>query len=430
MTDKIDELRKVASGLRGLATVMELDGRGFTHNAPEVRRAADAMDHLQVQLRLAQEGRLGAAEMRMRIAALEEMNGRLNEVATAGMRERAEAAEARLREAEGKWADVNADHRRSRYLLPHSTGRQMKTLCIYHGKCADGFTAAWAVWKALGETVEFVPGVYGEPPPDCAGRDVLMVDFSYKRAVIEGIAAAARSVLILDHHKTAREDLSGLGYIPRAYDDFTETDDASARIGVVFDMERSGAQITWDFFHRGIKRPNLVEYVGDRDLWRFALPLSREVNAYVFAHEYTFKNWDYLDAATRDHMGIQTVADMGGAIEKKHHKDVAELVSVMRRRMVIGGQSVPVANIPYTLTSDAGHLMAKGEPFAACYWDTPAGRVFSLRSTDDGADVSAVAKAYGGGGHARASGFQKPLGWEGDSQDADDIGQQEPGADR
>lgn len=23
----------------------------------------------------------------------------------------------------------------------------VKPLCIYHGNCADGFTAAWAVWK-------------------------------------------------------------------------------------------------------------------------------------------------------------------------------------------------------------------------------------------------------------------------------------------
>jgi len=29
-----------------------------------------------------------------------------------------------------------------------------KPLCIYHGNCADGFTAAWAVWKRFG----FQPG--------------------------------------------------------------------------------------------------------------------------------------------------------------------------------------------------------------------------------------------------------------------------------
>lgn len=288
----------------------------------------------------------------------------------------------------------------------------MNPLCIYHGNCADGYTAAWAVKKALGDGVDFHPGVYGQTPPNVEGRDVIMVDFSYKRPVLEQMATTARSILILDHHKTAAEDLAGLGYIPARYTDFQETDDPAARVGVVFDMDRSGAQIAWDFFHPGEQRPLLVDYVADRDLWRFKMPKSREVNAYVFAHEYSFDQWDALNVKMNEN--IEVVSAMGWAIEKKHHKDVAELVKVTERTMVIGGFAVPVANIPYTLTSDAGNLMAKGEPFAACYWDTPAGRVFSLRSTDDGVDVSAVAKKYGGGGHRNASGFQKPIGWEGD----------------
>lgn len=98
----------------------------------------------------------------------------------------------------------------------------------------------------------------------------------------------------------------------------------------------------------------------------------------------------------------------GLCIERKHHKDVAELVAVAQRQMVIGHYDVPVASLPYTLASDAGHLMAQGQPFAACYYDKAAGRVFSLRSADDGVDVSEVAKLYGGGVHARAAGFTVP----------------------
>lgn len=84
-----------------------------------------------------------------------------------------------------------------------------KILCIYHGGCDDGFGAAWAVRHALGDTVEFHPGAYGKPPPSCRGRDVLLVDFSYKRPIMADIAGEARSVLVLDHHKTAKEDLYG-----------------------------------------------------------------------------------------------------------------------------------------------------------------------------------------------------------------------------
>jgi hypothetical protein len=100
-----------------------------------------------------------------------------------------------------------------------------------------------------------------------------------------------------------------------------------------------------------------------------------------------------------------TLVAEGEAIERKHFKDIRELLGVTVREMVIGGHRVPVANLPYTMSSDAGHEMAEGHPFAACYWDTPKGRVFSLRSGNDGIDVSEVAKQYGGGGHRNASGF-------------------------
>jgi len=290
----------------------------------------------------------------------------------------------------------------------------MSILCIYHGNCADGFTAAWVVRNVFGDKVEFHAGVHQNRPPDVAGRHVLIVDFSYKRHVLAEMAQSAASIVILDHHKSARNDLIGLDQ-PVAFDRWR--DDKYAVIGALhalFDMDRSGAQIAWDYFHPGDPRPDLVNYVGDRDLWRFEKPMSREVNAYIFAHEYGFDNWDNLHALLSGDKGVRHVGNLGNAIEKKHHKDVAELVGVLQRRVNIGGHDVPVANLPYTLTSDAGHRMAQGEPFAACYWDTPEGRVFSLRSSANGLDVSAIAADYGGGGHDNAAGFRMPIGWEGD----------------
>lgn len=56
-------------------------------------------------------------------------------------------------------------------------GPMKPDICIYHGGCADGFTAAWAVWKRWPD-VEFVAGIHGDPPPDVTGKHVLIVDFS------------------------------------------------------------------------------------------------------------------------------------------------------------------------------------------------------------------------------------------------------------
>jgi hypothetical protein len=304
-----------------------------------------------------------------------------------------------------------------------------KPLCIYHGNCADGFTAAWAVWKALGDNCEYVPGVYGNEPPDVTGRDVILVDFSYKLPVLEAMCKprGAFSMLILDHHKTAEADLKGLGVDMSkwtgvvdwkryqdnlALDDMENANCNGAIVYQVFDMNRSGAGLTWDFFHPKEARPPMVNYVEDRDLWKFDLVKSREIAALIFSYDYTFENWDRLDQQIADPAAFNVAISEGAAIERKHHKDVAELVRVTKRRMVIGGHEVWCANLPYTLTSDAGNLMAQGAPFAACYWDTPEGRVFSLRSTADGLDVSEIAKQYGGGGHKNASGFRLAHGVE------------------
>lgn len=277
-----------------------------------------------------------------------------------------------------------------------------RPLVIYHGNCADGFSAAWCFWRKYGDGADYVAGVYQQSPPDVTGRDVYLVDFSYKAAVVERMLESAWAITLIDHHKTAIEDLRPL----REAQERTNNYGRGVNFGWYCDLERSGATLAWDYLFHNQPRPLLLGHIEDRDLWRFKLPGTREIQANVFSHEYTFETWDKLMSANQADLLQMTAA--GAAIERKHHKDIAELVKVCQRRMMIFGYDVPVASLPYTLSSDAGHLMAKGEPFAACYWDTADGRVFSLRSTDDGLDVSEIAKKYGGGGHAKAAGFKVP----------------------
>lgn len=265
-----------------------------------------------------------------------------------------------------------------------------KPLCIYHGNCADGFGAAWVFSRWGGLDYDFHAGVYQNPPPDVEGRDVYLVDFSYKLSVVEEIREKATRVVLIDHHKTAIEDLAPLI--------------ESHRIEALVNLGKSGATLAWEWFHgfSTADMPQLLRHIEDRDLWRFALNGTREIQANVFSHPYDFELWDRLMEQP-----VESLIAEGRAIERKHFKDIGELLGVVTRRMVIGGHNVPIANLPYTLTSDAGHqLAAKGEPFAGCYWDTPEGRVFSLRSTEAGLDVSEIAKQYGGGGHRNASGFR------------------------
>ncbi len=295
-------------------------------------------------------------------------------------------------------------------------------LCIYHGNCADGFTAAWAVWRCWPD-IAFHAGVYGEPPPDVRGKHVLMVDFSYKRPVLEQMADDACTITILDHHKTAEADLRDFvrpemfEFTSHPFSDFRSTAVfmGLCNVRARFDMEKSGAMLAWEFCHDQ-PAPSIVIYVQDRDLWRFALPFSREIAAYIFSHSYDFATWNRIQSMLDEPMLLQAAADQGAAIERKHHKDIADLLKQTQRTMVIGGQRVPVANLPYTMSSDAAGQMAADAPFAACYFDRADARIFSLRSRPFGADVSQIAAAYGGGGHRNAAGFQMPIGWEGDDE--------------
>jgi uncharacterized protein len=271
-------------------------------------------------------------------------------------------------------------------------------LVIHHSPCLDGFTAAWAMWLKHPDA-EFVPGVYGQDPPDCTGRDVYLLDFSYKRGVMLSIVEVAKSVLVLDHHKTAAAEINPL---------------LGHGVEGIFDMDKSGARLAWEYFHPGVAVPRLVHYVEDRDLWRFSLWGSCEVNAALFSYDYSFEQWSRLSEGMQRSIdgpiGLDMFITAGEAILRKQDKDVRELIGMTKMRRSIGGVMVPCANLPYTLASDAANLMAEGEPFAATYYnDADDHAVFSLRSREGGVDVSEVAKLYGGGGHKHAAGFRIEL---------------------
>ncbi len=249
---------------------------------------------------------------------------------------------------------------------------------LYHAECSDGFGAAWALWKKF-PSARFIPVKHGCPPPaDLAGRHVVIVDFSYARPVLEAIAAQAATLQVLDHHITAEQALAGLPYAH-------------------FDQKKSGAVLAWEWAHQA-PVPWLLQYVQDKDLWHWALPVSREVNAALASYPYDFVTWDGLRQDTLETEGRGIL---------RYENELVGKIAAEAKLLPFGDEVIPVVQSAI-LTSQVGERLSAGHPFCVIWHDREGRRYYSLRSHERGADVAAIATKYGGGGHTHAAGFSVP----------------------
>lgn len=253
---------------------------------------------------------------------------------------------------------------------------------LFHDPCQDGFGAAYAAWKKFGDKATYIGVNYGKPLPNMPGaKEVYIVDFSYSKDILVDLAGKCQLV-VLDHHKTAQEQLQGLSFAQ-------------------FDMNRSGAGMAWDYFHPETPRPWLINYIEDRDLWRHKLPNTHDMAAALFSYPQKFDLWDKFEQAD--------LLNEGKAIRRYQNILSEEMIKNAQIRNFLEFKNVPVVNASSSLISDVGEALRNKyptAPFYAIYYDTKdAKRKWSLRSTDNQEDVSAIAGRFGGGGHRNAAGF-------------------------
>lgn len=307
-------------------------------------------------------------------------------------------------------------------------------ICVYHGGCDDGFGAAWVVRNRFGDGVAMVPGGYGDQllawPSDIGGRHILLVDFSLRRDGMERLAAGdtgigrPASIVVLDHHKTAEDELRPWSFGPvdeTSHDMIPTRLDAARTVGrppivAHFDMGQSGAGMAWRCFMSPLSAearplPDLVALIEDRDLWRFAQgERTHAFSAALRTYPHDMAVWD--DIACR----VSEVEKEGRRVLAGHRRNIEGFLE-NAYMLTIGEHVVPVVNVPHRYASDCGNaLLARYPvaPFAACWHQIDAmRRAFLLRSENGRTDVSAVARRFGGGGHRNAAGFTVAMtDWE------------------
>ena len=270
-------------------------------------------------------------------------------------------------------------------------------IILYHANCNDGSASALAAWLKLGdEGHQYIAVVHGKPPPpEVKGEDVIIVDFCYPRQIL--LKMGAKSIFVLDHHLSAQKDLEAP--FP-----------ADSGITYHFDMSKSGAVLSWEYFWPDTPLPRLYQLVQDRDIWTNAFEESAYLGFGLNIFSESFRDWQQLiDQPERLE---QAIAD-GKAIFTFLQQESVKL-KASRQWLTIGGHKVPVINAPGFLVSEILHQILIEEPeapFAAAYQDLPDRgiRAFSMRSDNAREDVSVIAKRYGGGGHRNAAAFSIPL---------------------
>jgi hypothetical protein len=212
-----------------------------------------------------------------------------------------------------------------------------RPLVIYHGnQCPDGFAAALAAWLYFDGQAEFLGLDHDDVRtldelPALDARAVYILDFSFSESILRGIESRAAKLVLLDHHLSAAEKLSGF----------------RCRCGVVhFDTQKSGARLAWEFFHPDQALPDLVRFVEDRDIWVWQYPESAGFLASLDMEPFEFARWQAI-AGLADNALVAYIS-RGEAMDAKF-KQLAREIAQHARPLRFNGVDGWMVNAPGVL---------------------------------------------------------------------------------
>ncbi len=267
---------------------------------------------------------------------------------------------------------------------------------IYHKRCPDGFGAAYAAWKKFGDAATYLPAGYGDDLPEhLSGKEVYILDFIFEHpGALAELAKETKKLVVLDHHESSQA--------------LTESVPEH-----IFDNDRSGATIAWGYFHPEAPVPQLLRYLEDEDLYRFALPETHDLSTYLVVQPYDFAKWDDIAHALEDPMRKNVLLKTAAAYNEYFEKLCALAVEAAKKVRFEEYECLFANSLPtITMRSFIGRLLyEKLPPIALVVSAHPDGYGVSIRS-DGSVDVSKLAEKYGGGGHAGSAGFFIPHGHE------------------
>lgn len=297
---------------------------------------------------------------------------------------------------------------------------------VYHEHCSDGTASAWIV-KRHNPSAQLINCKAGQNPnlniEDIKSRNIIFVDICPSVDYINTISSIVNKIVILDHHISAFRNI----------DNMYDTDKICATSGqivrenkpqnlfTVFDMNKAGCVITWEYFNSQLIIPWFIQYIQDRDLWKWELPNSKNINTALFEDKHiTFNGLTnlYDKYVTKEQISfIIEQMNEKGALINKFRNQIIDKECKKAIHCTFNYEDI-VYNVwlysgPEDLRSDIGNALMQInfnngiKPDFSVNWryDVQSHQFWiSMRGEEWSPDLSIICKKYNGGGHPRASG--------------------------
>ena len=264
-------------------------------------------------------------------------------------------------------------------------------LCIFHKNCLDGRASA-AVVKRFDPSCVCVPQQYGSKRPSVLGRKVYIVDFGFNLDEMKAIEREASEVIWIDHHITHQQTQKELGWGH-------------------FDINESGASLTWKVLFPDEEPPEVISYIRDRDLWLWELPNSRTINTAMY---YITSDQDFEGILD---INLDEMNELGQPLIKAQELRISQALrngicsqnpyGLMGKRALVMNTNADISELgerAYLPKREGG----AGYDLAIIFSMRRDGKwVHSLRAKQD-VDCERIARNRGGGGHQGAASYMSP----------------------
>ncbi len=333
-------------------------------------------------------------------------------------------------------------------------------LVIIHDTDADGKAAAWVIAKWFGveaaNNILFIPQRAGENTIPSALTEydaVYLVDRTYPWDTLKELSTKVASVTVLDHHKSALENYASQDDVNSDNSDALEftpeflhfefnniyvlidTTHSACMLAHLYALEHSACE------SMPVTAPWFINYIEDRDLWKFELPDSKEINAAMWLLGVEQGNMDvWFKCLEEDNLSIafdylDNIKQIGKTVIKTQMKTIEKIAKgptvsygLIREALwytplvppeLHGKQHITVSLVccPFDLISDLGNYMlnctdpnfARSEVIICYNYMLDKELPYYTYSIRSKIPMDWFAKAKGGGGHPLACGFKSSL---------------------